>query len=178
MKTTANTVLDDSTEAGSSPRTDCSRAPSGDNSLQGDNTRTTVMMRNLPFECTRDMLIALLQVHGYTGMFDLLYLPIDFKFQNGLGYAFINFVSPEIAQTFRSSFSGFRDFPTGSQRACEVGWSDVQGLQVHVERYRNSPVMHESVPDEYKPVLFIGSERVPFPEPTKNIRRPRQWNRA
>jgi len=195
-KTRTSLMFDDSTEAGSSPRstTDCSHAPSVDSSLQGDNTRTTVMMRNLPFECTREVLIALLQDHGYTAMFDLLYLPIDFKFNNGIGYAFVNFVSPEIAQTFCSAFTGlqvfpmgaermcgvtgFKVFPMGGERMCEVGWSDVQGLETHVERYRNSPVMHDSVPDEYKPVLFVGSERVPFPKPTKKVRLPRHWKRT
>jgi hypothetical protein len=180
VKAATASMLDDSTEAGSSPRssTGCSKAPSSDNSLQGDNTRTTVMMRNLPYECTREVLIGVLQDHGYTGMFNLLYLPVDFKFNNVLGYAFINFVSPEIAQTFRFAFAGFQDWPIGIKRVCDVGWSDVQGLEAHVERYRNSPVMHDGVPDEYKPVLFVGSERVPFPKPTKKIRPPRHWNRT
>ena len=26
--------------------------------------------------------------------------------------------------------------------------------EAHVERYKNSPVMHKSVPDEYKPAIF------------------------
>lgn len=36
-----------------------------------------------------------------------------------------------------------------------------------MERYRNSPVMHESVPDEYKPVILQNGLRVNFPEPSK-----------
>ena len=34
-----------------------------------------------------------------------------------------------------------------------MNWSHpYQGLDAHIERYRNSPVMHEDVPDEYKPM--------------------------
>ena len=31
--------------------------------------------------------------------------------------------------------------------------------EAHVERYKNSPVMHKSVPDEYKPVIFADGVR-------------------
>jgi phosphatidylglycerophosphate synthase len=48
-----------------------------------------------------------------------------------------------------------------------------KGLGAHIERYRNSPVMHESVPDEYKPAMYTRGVRVPFPPPTKNLRMPR-----
>ena len=37
-----------------------------------------------------------------------------------------------------------------SQKVCEVCWGNpLQGLGAHIVRYRNSPVMHQSVPDEY-----------------------------
>lgn len=48
-----------------------------------------------------------------------------------------------------------------------------QGLEAHVERYRNSPVMHEDVPDTFKPVLFANGVRISFPLPTRKLRAPR-----
>lgn len=48
-----------------------------------------------------------------------------------------------------------------------------QGREAHVERYRNSPVMHPSVPEPYKPIILQGGERIPFPAPTKMPKAPR-----
>merc|ERR1711916_247075 len=64
----------------------------------------------------------------------------------------------------------------GRQR-CHVRLNaPVQGLEDNVERYRNSPVMHEAVPAQYKPLLFDGGVPVAFPAPTKSIRFPRLRN--
>lgn len=138
-----------------------------------DSRRTTVMMRNIPNNYTRHMLVALVNSRGFRGSYDMLYVPMDFQTQTGLGYAFVNLVSYEEAERLRRAFDGFRNWSCLSEKVCEVVWSDVlQGLEGHVERYRNSPVMHESVPDDFKPALFVGGERVPFPPPTKRIRAP------
>jgi hypothetical protein len=57
----------------------------------------------------------------------------------------------------------------------ETHWGHpLQGLDAHVQRYRNSPVMSESVPDECKPLLLQDGLRVPFPLPTKQLRTPRR----
>jgi hypothetical protein len=143
-----------------------------------DGPLTTVMMRNLPNDYSREMLVELLESEGFMGMFDLLYLPIDFQSSSGLGYAFVNLVTPKIAERFLQRFTGFNNWSMTSEKVCVVTWSDsLQGLSAHIERYRNSPVMHESVPDVFRPLLFNGSQRVPFPGPTKKIRPPRHWHR-
>ena len=49
---------------------------------------------------------------------------------------------------------------------------ELRGLEAHVERYRNSPVMHRSVPDQYKPVIFKDGVRKPFPRATKKVKAP------
>lgn len=51
--------------------------------------------------------------------------------------------------------------------------SEQGGLDVLVKRYQNCPVMHESVNDEFKPALYKEGIRVPFPVPTKKLRKPR-----
>lgn len=140
--------------------------------------RTTVMMRNIPNNATREQLIKLFNDEGYLGRYNLVYLPIDLKNKVGLGYAFINFVDNEGANSFTLHFNGFKNWNMQSEKICEVAWSDaLQGLDEHVERYRDCPVMHESIPDEFKPVLFKDGERIDFPEPTKRIRAPRPWSR-
>lgn len=102
-----------------------------------------------------------------------MYLPIDFSSQAGFGYAFVNFVSIHEAERFKLHFHGFREWETPSEKVCDVLWSAArQGLQANIERFRNSPVMHESVSDNFKPALFVDGIRVPFPPPTKKPRAP------
>jgi len=136
--------------------------------------RTTTMMRNIPSEYTRADLLDLLDRKGFNGLYDLVYVPISFQTGLNHGYAFINFTTAEDANRFVDHFSGFSDWLVESDRICEVSWSDQsQGLDSNVQRYRDSPVMHESVEDRFKPVLFRQGQRIPFPKPTKKIRAPR-----
>jgi hypothetical protein len=140
--------------------------------------RTTVMMRNIPNNVTREQLLQIFDDEGFKGHYDLVYVPIDLKNKVGLGYAFINFVNNESAESFSKHFQGFRDWKMQSEKVCKVAWSDaMQGLDEHLGRYRDCPMMHKSIPDELKPALFQNGERIPFPEPTRRIRTPRCWSR-
>jgi len=135
---------------------------------------TTVMMRNIPNDYTGTMLLELLNEHGFSGLYNLVYLPMDYHRKAGFGYAFIDFLTTEEAERFRATFEGFSDWGLVSHKICNVSWSDaLQGVQAHIDRYRNSPVMHDAVPDEFKPMLFENGKRVLFPAPTKSIRAPR-----
>lgn len=137
-------------------------------------TRSTVMLRDLPEAYSRSRLLKLLEAQGFFGRFDFIYLPVDFKHQKNLGYALINLVSPAEALRLTSHFEGFSTWDMPSDRVCTVGWcSPQQGLEAHVERYRNSPVMHESVPEEWRPMLLSHGVPVPFPKPTIKIKAPK-----
>lgn len=135
--------------------------------------RTTVMMRNVPNDYTRAMVLELLDSSGFAGRYNFLYVPTDFSRGAGLGYAFVNLSSAADAQELRSRLEGFRQWSVPSSKVCTVGWSNpCQGLQANIERYKNSPIMHDSVPDEFKPMLFVHGVRVQFPQPTKKLRKP------
>jgi len=171
-----------STTPGSSPP--CSLSHSRQSSLGDESTsekcqdRTSVMMRNLPNNLTRDMLLDMLRSEGYDGCFDFVYLPIDFQSNSGLGYAFINLTTHDVAVRFCDHFTGFNHWSLASEKVCHVTWSDsLQGREAHIERYRNSPVMHESVPEDHKPLIFAGLDLETFPGPTKKLRAPRRWHR-
>jgi len=137
---------------------------------------TTVLMKNIPNNMTRDMLLDLIRAEGFEGSYDFVYLPLDFKGMVGVGYSFINLINWQEAVRFQQHFTGFSRWSFNSDKVCEVIWSkSLQGRDAHVERYRNSPVMHESMADGCRPVLYKDGERIPFPKPTKRIRAPRQW---
>jgi len=138
-----------------------------------EDGRTTLMMRNLPNNYTREMLLAMLDDQGFAGCYDFIYLPCDFERSANLGYAFVNLVDSRLVDSFWTTFDGFSQWELPTAKVCQVRWSGPhQGLQAHIDRYRNSPVMHKSVPDDYKPIIFSNGVRQTFPPPTKRIKAP------
>jgi hypothetical protein len=133
---------------------------------------TTLMLRNIPLDLTRDMFLKMIDDEGFAGKYDLIYLPTDFKTSANLGYGFVNLTANSHAVQMQESFEGFCRWGTRSAKKCEAQWSSTQGLVEYIRRYRNSPVMHESVPDEVKPMLFKHGVRVAFPAPTRKLKAP------
>mmetsp|Transcript_86469 Transcript_86469/g.181049 ORF Transcript_86469/g.181049 Transcript_86469/m.181049 type:complete len:514 (-) Transcript_86469:175-1716(-) len=137
--------------------------------------KTTLMLRNLPRCYTQSLLVTLLENEGFTPEYDFLYLPVDFKSHSALGYAFINAVDEESALRMYKHFNNFTKWGVPSNKKCSVGWSyKSMGLDANVQRYRNSPVMHPSVPTHYQPIRRLNGKLIPFEEPTKTIKPPRQ----
>ncbi|CAJ1387419.1 unnamed protein product [Effrenium voratum] len=135
--------------------------------------RTTVMLRNVPNNYTREMLLTLLDEQGLAGCYDFVYLPCDFYRAANLGYAFVNMVDGISVDAVWKALDGFSEWSMATSKVCQVGWSGPhQGFKAHVDRYRNSPVMHKSVPDEYKPVILKDGRRKSFPRPTKKVKAP------
>lgn len=139
------------------------------------NGHTTLMFKNLPNDYSRDMLCAMLDSEGFAGLYDFVYLPRDFKKDAGFGYAFVNWLDHDCAVTAMQRWQGFNRWMVPSRKVLEVVWSNPhQGLDSHVQRYRNSPIMHDQMSDDYKPILLKAGIRVPFPSPTKRLRAPRR----
>jgi hypothetical protein len=117
----------------------------------------------------------MLDDEGFFGAYDFAHLPVDFQTKVGLGYALVNMVSHSEALRVQEHFDGFKRWPFPCENVCEVAWNGAhQGIALHIERYRNSPLMHESVPESYRPVLLENGLRIEFPAPTvRRIRPPR-----
>lgn len=140
-----------------------------------ESEQTTMIMKEIPAEFTRTMLLKLLDNHGFGGFYDFVYIPRSFDTQVAYGYAFINFTCSASAVRFQDCFQGFKEWECSSDKEAEIDWATgIQGFEAHVERYRNSPTMHPNVPDELKPALFQNGVRSEFPPPTKTIQAPRK----
>mmetsp|Transcript_96599 Transcript_96599/g.207231 ORF Transcript_96599/g.207231 Transcript_96599/m.207231 type:complete len:408 (-) Transcript_96599:45-1268(-) len=134
---------------------------------------TTVIIRNIPQTCSRDSLTGLLDSMGLVGYYDFVYMPLDFHSSLSFGYAFVNFVANENAKWFMDNLVQVKWQLPDAQTAMEVEWSwPSQGLQQHVDRYRNSPVMHPQMEDKFKPIILQNGVRTDFPPPTKFIPHP------
>jgi hypothetical protein len=135
---------------------------------------TTLMLKNVPNDYSRDMLLEMLDENGFQGRYNFVYFPMDFKRWSGLGYAFVNMVAHEDGVELMEKLDGFASWKKQSTKVCQVAWGDQgQGLDAHIQRYRNSPVMHPDWPEEARPLLFVDGERVDFPPPTKKLKPPR-----
>lgn len=147
--------------------------------ILGEACRATLMIKRLPLDYTRDLLVQQLDEIGFSGEYNFVYLPVDFTRRRGLGYALVSACTMEAAERMLERLQGVRLGFGGLARndkdePCEAAWSEpCRSLTEHIERYRNSPVMHPNMPDEYKPALFAHGRRVAFPGPTRPIRPPR-----
>lgn len=134
--------------------------------------RSTLMLRNVPNDFDNSMIIKLFNREGFAGRYDFVYLPIDFHSEANLGYVFVNLVTPQDAERFWCRFEGFTDWKVRSGKVGSVTWGAVQGLEENVRRYRNSPVMHESIPLKFKPMIFQDGIQGQFPRPTRTPTEP------
>lgn len=134
---------------------------------------TSVMFRNLPKKMTQAAFLQTLNAEGFNALYDFAYLPISFQKMETYGYAVVNFISHLVAQHAMERFSAFMSWSVPTRKASITVWNvPTQGLAAHVERYRNSPLMHQDVPQELKPMLFSYGFQMRFPPATKQLKAP------
>jgi len=141
-------------------------------------SRTTLMLDNVSAACSRTDIINCLDGMGFQGEYDLVYLPTNFKTWEACHYAFVNMTTPEAAVRATQVLDGLEGFCADGQEALRVHWSDLQGLRANVERYRNSPVMHPDVPEQYRPLMLVNGLSACFPSPTRSIKVPARLKSA
>ena len=108
-----------------------------DDIVTGKDTRTTVMIRNIPIKYTDDILIEAL--NEFNGKYDCLYMPYDYEKNGNKGYAFINFVNPLHILYFYEKFNGIKWAHFESSKICELNCAHFQGIneiQKHAKNYK------------------------------------------
>lgn len=119
----------------------------------------TLMLRNIPLQYTRDMFCERLARLDFAGKYDFLYLPIDRATNQNMGYAFLNFRSPECCLHFLEAFDGVsasKCLPGFSgNRVCRVRRAEVQGRDENMRKlaqpgFSDALRMHES----WQPLFF------------------------
>ncbi|KAJ8534536.1 hypothetical protein K7X08_016264 [Anisodus acutangulus] len=119
--------------------------------IRGEDTRTTLMIKNIPNKYTSKMLLAAIdETHKST--YDFLYLPIDFKNKCNVGYAFINMVSPAHIVSFYEAFNGKKWEKFNSEKVASLAYARIQGKVALVTHFQNSSLMNED--KRCRPILF------------------------
>ncbi|KAG6832636.1 hypothetical protein H0H92_014472 [Tricholoma furcatifolium] len=130
----------------------------------GQDTRTTVMIKNIPNKMSDKDLIAFIG-NVCPRRIDFLYLRMDFQNGCNVGYAFVNFITVQDLLVFAKKKLG------------EKWWMSIllqSGKEALVEKFKNSCIMDEQ--EAWRPKIFYsepGPEQglpEPFPAPT-HIRR-------
>jgi len=119
-----------------------------------DAERTAIVLKNVPAECVRDTLLHIINEHGFQGLYDFLYLPMDFTTARSRGYATINFISSADAQRACSKLNGIHVH--GGELVTEM--SNVHaGINSLLQRYQNGELMNDpNTPEDYKPLFLQG----------------------
>ena len=108
-----------------------------DDIVTGKDTRTTVMIRNIPIKYTDEILID--DINEFNGKYDCLYMPYDYEKNGNKGYAFINFVNPLHILYFYEKFNGKKWIHFESSKICELNCAHFQGIneiQKHAKNYK------------------------------------------
>ncbi|KAK3002029.1 hypothetical protein RJ639_020913 [Escallonia herrerae] len=119
--------------------------------LSGEDTRTTLMIKNIPNKYTAKMLLAAID-ENHRGTYDFLYLPIDFKNKCNVGYAFINMLSPSHIIQFYQAFNGKKWEKFNSEKVATLAYARIQGKAALVTHFQNSSLMNED--KRCRPILF------------------------
>ncbi|KAK7205948.1 RNA recognition motif 2-domain-containing protein [Myxozyma melibiosi] len=134
---------------------------------RGLDTRTTLMLRNIPNKVDQRMLKDYIDVTN-RGTYDFLYLRIDFLNKCNVGYAFISFTSPEAIITFAKARAGTKWNRFNSEKICDISYANIQGKECLIEKFRNSSVMDQDA--AYRPKIYYSDgphkgEEEEFPPP-------------
>ncbi|KAJ7497388.1 hypothetical protein FB451DRAFT_229968 [Mycena latifolia] len=148
----------------------------------GQDTRTTVMIKNIPNKMSDKDLMA------YIGSvcarkIDFLYLRMDFQNGCNVGYAFVNFISVQDLLRFAKAKLGEKWNMFSSEKVLQMSYANYQGKEALVEKFKNSCIMDER--ESWQPKIFYsdpGPEQglpEPFPAPTHLRRKERSsYNRG
>ncbi|KAL0213136.1 hypothetical protein RCL1_006762 [Eukaryota sp. TZLM3-RCL] len=123
-----------------------------DKILSGEETRCTLMIRNIPNKYQTSMLLSSIN-RRHRGSFNFFYLPIDFKNLCNYGYAFLNLVSPHHIVPFYREFHGKRWDHFNSTKLCELKFARIQGLDALFLHFRNSSLLSES--NKFRPLFIV-----------------------
>ena len=94
--------------------------------LRGEDTRTTLMIKNIPNRVTKDELAEMIS-KTHAGAFDFIHMPLDRRSGSNVGYAFINFASHHSLLSFWQTWNS-RAWAghANSAKRCELSYAQKQ----------------------------------------------------
>lgn len=125
----------------------------------GEESRTTVMVRNIPKACSRESFVEMLTSCTLGDRYTFFYMPFDKRRSVHCGFAFVNFKAPHDVLTLHDGISNFswQGFPTGNRATPTtppaLSYARLQGQEQLMKHFSLSAVMYDS--DARKRPQFI-----------------------
>lgn len=114
--------------------------------ILGDkDTRTTLMIRNIPNKYSQKILLRLIDLR-FKDKYDFFYLPIDYKHRCNVGYAFINFTAAAYKEGIIEFFRLFNEKrwdKFNSEKVSKISYARLQGQDALLEHFKSSSVMQQ-----------------------------------
>jgi RNA recognition motif-containing protein len=124
---------------------------------------TTIMVRNLPNRYKQRDFVEELTLLGLpAGTWDFLYVPVDTHTNSSVGYAFVNFVSTEIAQHAMQVFDQYRwrRFRKQTSKPAAVNKAHIQGLANNLDHFSRTAIKDAKV-KQHRPLVLAGAHELP-----------------
>jgi hypothetical protein len=144
--------------------------------LSGEDTRTTVMVRNLTGNNARQDFLNFLAIAGLSDRYTFFYMPYKQTRDVLAGFAFVNFVAPQDVQVLHAKIkqglgrNGNRD---SNVRPLAISYARFQGHEQLVKHFSSSAVLHEQDPEK-RPIFRakgVQKQRQEDPKPKKGERK-------
>jgi RNA recognition motif-containing protein len=116
---------------------------------------TTLMVRNIPKKLTQKQFMSEPDFAVFLNSIDFLYLPTDISSGRNLGYAFINFQTPDHASLFKNYFHKKLNF-FGNKTGLTVSYAAIQGLEANVANIAHNASVHRIRNPDYLPLIRCG----------------------
>mmetsp|Transcript_151365 Transcript_151365/g.384739 ORF Transcript_151365/g.384739 Transcript_151365/m.384739 type:complete len:507 (+) Transcript_151365:129-1649(+) len=119
----------------------------------GADTRTTVMVRNIPKACTREHFVEILANFGLNDSYTFFYMPFDKRRNVHCGFAFVNFQTPEDILTLHEGLQHSLMRLCSNSTPPALSYARLQGQEQLMKHFSLSAVMHDS--DARKRPVFV-----------------------
>ncbi|TRM69360.1 RNA recognition motif 2-domain-containing protein [Schizophyllum amplum] len=142
---------------------------------QGLDTRTTVMIKNIPNKM-KDTCLEEFIAKVCPRKIDFMYLRVDFSNGCNVGYACVNFIDVKDLLYFAKSCLGKKWGLCHSEKVLHMCYANYQGKEALVEKFKNSGIME--MKEEWRPRIYHSSGpnqglSEEFPRPTHLRRKER-----
>eukprot|EP00928_Gymnodinium_smaydae_P032603 TRINITY_DN23565_c0_g1_i4.p1 TRINITY_DN23565_c0_g1~~TRINITY_DN23565_c0_g1_i4.p1 ORF type:complete len:277 (+),score=34.54 TRINITY_DN23565_c0_g1_i4:51-881(+) len=113
--------------------------------------KTSVMVRNISYKCSRMMFCEELDRAGFQNQYDYVYVPVNAGRGTSKGYAFANFADDRTAYRFKVHFDGFKMNVPGGVKLLEVIPANLQGYAQNASHYISKQSEMSVAPSEEHP---------------------------
>lgn len=116
------------------------------------DSRTTIMLANIPNRYTLKMLLNLLNEIS-EGKYNFVYLRMDFINKCNVGYAFINFINPRSLLQFYNEVNNKSWSKFQSNKITSITYATIQGERNLIEKFKKSKIMEQE--EQFRPICLF-----------------------